>query len=1412
MDDINVEEDTTKNQEVKENNVDESVSEESESSETEIRESLVMAKQRLEGKLDPYVPGDPFDDYLEQVDNYFELNKLDDDERKVRLLINLIGPVASGKVIKSFKPDKYNTKTYKEVIDQCKKLFIGERNPIVEHFKFNERNQKEGETIDDFAIELQSLADTCVFDNFLDTALRDRFISGLRDMEIKKELLGLDGSSSFKLAVEKAKKEELIKREAKAMVVESSATIVETNVNKVEESFRRNPKYHQDAQSWRSRSRSRSPGSYRHRSSSTENVTCFKCQGKGHIAAFCANSRTVTPFYRTARAGVNRFGKRNYANSSNANSVNDCTDDFENLSCNDFENDDSDTNALNSIILGNSINSISGNRKALVRLPVGSVELSMEVDTGSCVAVCDQYTYEKFFNQQKLVSCTLPLSVVSGDKLKVLGSVIVRVKVKAGNFSLPLVVVETRKPFTPLLGRNWLNILLPSWQSRFKINSIDSPKEIDLVRNRVVNKLKSKFPRVFDDDLTKPILGFTVDIRINESFKPFVHKAYTVPFNLRERVGKQLDQLEQADIIEKIEYATCASPMVVVAKANKDIRICFDGSVTINPFIETHHYPLPVIDELLANKSRANLFCVLDLKGAYQQLIVNNKTKSLLAVNTIKGLYAFKRLPFGVKPAASIFQSVIDKIIGGIENAQAYIDDILIWGSTAQELHAHVEKVLERLSHYNVKLNYAKCQWFINKVTYLGHVISARGIEPNLEKVKAIVEAPAPKNVSQLKALLGMVQYYSKFLPKLNVTFAPLYKLLKKDSPWEWDEDCQNAFESCKKALSSHRLLVHFDPSLPLIITCDASNEGIAGVLSHRVNGEEKPVMYVSRALKPAERNYPILHREALAIVFTLEKLYKYVYGHYVEIFTDHKPLEGIFMGKKGAPSVVASRLQRYVWRISHFDYVVKYKKGVENGNADCLSRLPIQAKLSMEDENEMLCNQIASDSVNSKPFVSMNEIREETSNDECLSLIRDYVTNGWFCDRDKKRFKGFYTNRRLLDVSSGCLTYNERLVIPFSLKKTVLKILHANHAGIVRMKQMARLRVFWEGLNSDIERFVRECEPCQLLMKDNADKEYGKWAVTTYPFERIHLDFFYFQGNTFLILVDAFSRWMDVKRMTRTNAEKLIQTLMEVFVLFGYPRELVTDNGPPFGSFEFQKFCDSHHIKKTLTPPYHPASNGLAERAVQTTKSVLRKFVIDNANSFNLDRSIEKFLFNYRNSPHTEDSIVPSHRILNFKPRSPLSVLTELPNDNPKVTFNEIPSTNLIRNDELKISPKKVFVPRENVLYISKLQGYATSIRARILKKNSDTVYTIAIGNSIRSAHINQLRKSILKNFIVPKITPAPSTSDQASSSTKNSDNGNDHHDMKESPTNDLPVALRKATRKKKKIIRLAPTFTRRK
>ena len=197
----------------------------------------------------------------------------------------------------------------------------------------------------------------------------------------------------------------------------------------------------------------------------------------------------------------------------------------------------------------------------------------------------------------------------------------------------------------------------------------------------------------------------------------------------------------------------------------------------------------------------------------------------------------------------------------------------------------------------------SKCIFVTTSVEYLGHIIDNKRLHPSPSKVQAIQQAPAPTNVTELRALLGLVNYYHKFLPNLSSTLSPLHLLLRKGTKWTWTESQQTAFNKVKQLLQSSSLLVHFDSKKPLLLYCDASLYGIGGVLAHRMSdNSEKPIAFTSRTLTPAERNYLQLEKEALAIIFSVKRFHQYLYGTHFTLYSDHKPLEQLFSESKQIP------------------------------------------------------------------------------------------------------------------------------------------------------------------------------------------------------------------------------------------------------------------------------------------------------------------------------------------------------------------------------------------------------------------------------------------------------------------------------------------------------------------------------
>ena len=333
--------------------------------------------------------------------------------------------------------------------------------------------------------------------------------------------------------------------------------------------------------------------------------------------------------------------------------------------------------------------------------------------------------------------------------------------------------------------------------------------------------------------------------------------------------------------------------------------------MTVNQALEIDQYPLPKPEDLFATLAGGKKFTKLDLSQAYQQLVLEDESKKYLTINTHRGLYCYTRLPFGVASAPAMFQQVMDTILQGIPNVICYIDDILVTGSDDAANLSHLAAVVQRLEKHGVRMKKSKCKFMETAVEYRGHRADAEGLHTTTEKLEAITKAPAPKNVRELRSFLGLLNYYGKFLPNLATLLHPLNRLLQKDRKWKWSAECDQAFQSAKDALTSSKVLVHYDPALPLKLAADASAYGVGAVISHVLSdGTERPIAFASRTLSPSETNYTQLEKEALALIFGIKKFHQYLYGRHFVLVTDHKPLMAILGPKKRIPSYSAASCQ----------------------------------------------------------------------------------------------------------------------------------------------------------------------------------------------------------------------------------------------------------------------------------------------------------------------------------------------------------------------------------------------------------------------------------------------------------------------------------------------------------------------
>ena len=1142
--------------------------------------------------------------YVERVKLFIEANGIED-ARKVAVLLSVIGGKTYALLRNLLSPTDPKTKSFDEIVAVLTQHYEPKPLIIAERFHFHKRNQAAGESVAEFIAELRRLAKHCEFKTFLEEALRDRFVCGLNKKAIQNKLLtekDLTLARALQIATgmeAAAKQVAELQATSSASAASAGATVTSKgDVHKVTT----NPRYCYRC------------GKPDHKSAQcpSSKLRCYNCGKVGHLRRVC---RQATKPVRRA-PGKPRTTPR-------VKTVLEA----------DQEPEDGAYH-LNHL-------TAKPGPAMQVDLCLNGKPVTMEVDTGAPVSLMSWRMFDRLFPELILQSCNLPMKTYLGETITVRGQAQMEVHYEQQQLTLPLVVVEGNGPC--LFGRQWLKKIRLNWQSIWQsVNSVQGPA-LETVLDRHQN--------VFKPELGT-LKGYKAQIFVDEDAQPRFCKARPVPYAMKKKVEEELERLEAEGIIEPIQFADWAAPIVAVLKADgKSVRICGDFKVTVNRVSKLDRYPIPKIEDLLAQLAGGKAFTKLDMSQAYQQLLLEDESKKYVVVNTHRGLFQYNRLPFGVASAPGIFQRVMECLLKGIPGVVVYIDDILVTGQTEEAHLSALEEVLKRLGEAGLRLKKEKCVFMAPSVVYLGYQIDAEGIHPVSEKVKAVQEAPRPVSVSGLKSYLGLLTYYSRFLPNLSTTLAPLYKLLKHKERWKWSDQQEKAFVESKELLLSSQLLVHFNPSLEITLACDASAYGIGAVLSHQMpDGTEKPVGFVSRTLTETEKKYSQIEKEGFACVFGVKKFDAYLFGRHFTLQTDHKPLMTLFHETKGIPVQASARIKRWALSLSAYEYTIACRTTKQHANADAMSRLPLpEVPESTFVPAELV---LMIEKMNDAP-ITAKQIAFWTQRNPLLSRVLHYIQRGWPKVADEE-LKPYWTKRFELTVYSGCIMWAGRVVVPPQGREKVLIDLHCGHPGISRMKSLARSLIWWPGLDAAIEKRVKECPQCQQSQPTPAVAPLHPWQWPTSPWSRLHIDYAGpIDGKMYLVVIDAHSKWIDVFPTKSATALSTVQLLRQLFSRFGIPDSIVSDNGTTFTAQEFQEFCRSNGIKHIRVAPYHPSSNGLAERAVRVFKEGLKK-----SSTGTVQDRIARLLFHYRITPHTTTGLSPSEMLFGRKLRSRLDLL----------------------------------------------------------------------------------------------------------------------------------------------------------
>lgn len=472
-----------------------------------------------------------------------------------------------------------------------------------------------------------------------------------------------------------------------------------------------------------------------------------------------------------------------------------------------------------------------------------------------------------------------------------------------------------------------------------KLLSLLNLKHLNKEEQVSIENLCVKFADIFhiQGDALSTTSLYEHKITLKPNTEPVFSKPYRLPYAQSNEIKKQINQLLEDGIIEP-SRSSWSSPILLVPKKSdnsgeKKWRLVVDYR-KLNNCIQEDKFPLPNINEILDSLSGSIYFSHLDLFSGYYQVKLDEESRKCTAFAS--GQYQLTRMPMGLKTSPSSFSRMITIAMSGLihEKCLVYLDDLVIFGKNLHDHNNNLLDVFGRLRNVNLKLNPSKCDFLKKEILYLGHVVSGDGILPDPEKITVLKNYPEPKNLDEVKRFVAFANYYRKFIPNFAAKAQPLNDLFKKDAIWNWDVNCKNAFEILKKSMTSPPVLQYpdFSDDSQFILQTDASGYALGAILS---NKDRRPVAYASRSLNKAEKRYPTIEKELLAIVWAIKHFRPYLYGRKFKIYTDHKPLVYLF-GMKD-PS---SRLLKFRMLLEEYDYCVEYVKGRDNAAADALSRI----------------------------------------------------------------------------------------------------------------------------------------------------------------------------------------------------------------------------------------------------------------------------------------------------------------------------------------------------------------------------------------------------------------------------------------------------------------------------------------
>lgn len=872
-----------------------------------------------------------------------------------------------------------------------------------------------------------------------------------------------------------------------------------------------------------------------------------------------------------------------------------------------------------------------------------------------------------------------------------------------------------------------------------------------------------------------------------ENRSPIYAKSYPYPMALRDVVGEEINRLLRDGIIRP-SRSPYNSPIWVVPKKNdlsgeKKFRLVVDFR-RLNAVTTADKYPIPDINDVLANLGGNQYFTVLDLKSGFHQIPLREEDREKTAFSINNGKFEFTRLPFGLKNAPAIFQRALDDILRQLigKICYVYVDDIIIFSRDERSHLRHVNEVFETLERAHMKIQLDKCEFFKREVEFLGFVVSREGIKADPKKVESILKFNYPVTLKELRSFLGLSSYYRRFIRGYADIAKPLTVLLRGEegrvskaasshTKIDLNDAAKKAFDELKNALISKEVILSYpDFNNEFQLTTDASGFAIGAVLSQ----QEKPITFISRTLTKTEESYATNEREMLAIIWALGSLRNYLYGSKkVVIYTDHQPLTYALSSNNHN-----HKMKRWKCILEEYNYELRYKPGRANVVADALSRnetglnilngpeeLSTATQHSAESSSENLIPSVETpiNVFKNQLFINTGEVpsyqfkilfpgihrhlivETEYNEGNLVGILKKYlnpsVINGIkTAENIMGKIQNLYPNH----FNSYKCRFTQIVVDDVTSDNDQENIILEEHNRAHRNEKENRKQImekcYFPGMSGKIKRIIKLCSTCKENKYDRHPNmtEIKGTPIPTYPGHTVHIDIFSTDRKLVLTSIDKFSKYAKVKLLCGRAIEDVRRPLREIIFSYGVPKNIIMDNEPSLNSASILFMLkDELKINVTTTPSYRSEANGQVERFHSTLAEIMR-CLKENGISRTFEELLERSVNEYNHSIHSTTDRRPVDlyfgRTIDFSPQDVEK--TRLSNIE---RLKEKQEKDLAYHNKNR-QPIKDYVPGQ-LVYVrcNKRLGTKLSKRFRqeIVKENRGTTIVTDSGRVIHKSHI---------------------------------------------------------------------------